>query len=91
MRYEKKGYRLRRYYDVKDEERVVMVTNIMIGGTVVALVLSLPTVAILLTIYYISNDVMLAALASIAVHYAILILLVERISMKIYSMLNGDG
>nr|BAE03236.1 hypothetical protein HGIII-11 [uncultured Candidatus Nitrosocaldus sp.] len=89
MRY--KRYRLRRYYDVEDGEMVVMLTNIMIGGTVVALVLALPTVAILLTIYHISNDVMLAALASIALHYAILILFVERISMKIYSMLEGDG
>lgn len=68
MRY-KKGYRLRRYYDVEDGEMVVMLTNIMIGGTVVALVLALPTVAILLTIYHINSDVMLAALASIAVHY----------------------
>lgn len=91
MRYELRGYRLRRRYDVEDGEMMVMIiTNIMIGGTVIALVLALPTVAILLTIYYVSSDAIIASLASIAVHYAILLLLVEWISMKMYSML-GEG
>ncbi|MEM2923521.1 MAG: hypothetical protein QW560_03805 [Candidatus Nitrosocaldus sp.] len=89
MRYELKGHRLRRRYNVEDG-MMMMITNIMIGGTVIALVLALPTVAILLTIYYISSDAMLAALASLAVHYAILLLLVEWVSMKIYSMLDEE-
>ncbi len=89
MKYELKGCKLRRRYDVEDGEMVMMMINIIIGGTVIALVLALPTVAILLTIYYISNDAMLAVLASLAVHYAILLLLVEWISIKIYYMLEG--
>ncbi|MEM4285395.1 MAG: hypothetical protein QXS98_07250 [Candidatus Nitrosocaldus sp.] len=91
MKYELKGCKLRRRYDVEDGEMVMMMINIIIGGTVIALVLALPTVAILLTIYYISNDAMLAVLASLAVHYAILLLLVEWISIKIYYMLDEGG
>lgn len=91
MKYELKGCKLRRRYDVEDGEMVMMMINIIIGGTFIALVLALPTVAILLTIYYISNDAMLAVLASLAVHYAILLLLVEWISIKIYYMLDEGG
>lgn len=88
VRYELKGYRLRRKGVYAIDEASIMV-NILVGGTIVALILAVPTVSMLLTIYYVSKDVILAAIASIVLHYMILLLLVERVS-RMLSLLEDE-
>lgn len=92
MRYELKGYRVIRRKersDAVDGESIIV--NILIGSTVIALILAVPTVTMLSTIYHVSNDAILAALASIILHYAILLFLVDWISRKISDVLLDVG
>ncbi|MFN4336774.1 MAG: hypothetical protein ACK4FV_04225 [Candidatus Nitrosocaldus sp.] len=89
MRYELKGYRLRRKGAYAIDEASI-IANIFVGSTIIALILAVPTVAMLLAIYYVSNDVILASIASIALHYMILLFLVDWVSRRLSCILDDE-
>lgn len=87
MRYELKGYRIRRVYQISHES----IISLIIGSTAVALILALPTFALLIAIYRISGDIVIAASASVSVHYLVLLLLIRMGSRMLYVLgLHGD-
>ncbi len=86
MRYELKGYRIKRVYKLSYDS----IINLISGSTIIALMLTLPTVTVLITIYRISRDAVITTLATMTVHYIILLLLLDKIGSRVLHILKCE-